>query len=30
MEFTTEQQQVIWEEWRDGEPFRQVGDRGGY
>lgn len=29
MEFTTEQQQAIWEGWRDGESFRQVGDRVG-
>jgi len=29
VEFTTEQQQAIWEGWRDGESFRQVGDRVG-
>ena len=29
MEFTTEQQQAIWEGWRDGESFRQDGDRVG-
>lgn len=29
MEFTTEQQQAIWEGWRDGESFRLVGDRVG-
>ncbi len=29
MEFTMEQQQAIWEGWRDGESFRQVGDRVG-
>lgn len=29
MEFTTEQQQAIWEGWRDGESFRRVGDRVG-
>lgn len=29
MEFTEEQQQAIWEGWRNGESFRQVGDRVG-
>lgn len=29
MEFTTEQQQAIWDGWRDGESFRQVGERVG-
>jgi hypothetical protein len=29
VEFTTEQQQAIWEGWRDGESFRQVGERVG-
>ena len=29
VEFTTEQQQAIWEGWRDGESFRRVDDRVG-
>ncbi len=29
MEFTMEQQQAIWEGWRDGESFRLVGERVG-
>jgi IS30 family transposase len=29
VEFTTEQQQAIWEGWRGGESFRQVGERVG-
>ncbi|MEV8183963.1 IS30 family transposase [Specibacter sp. NPDC078692] len=29
VEFTMEQQQAIWEGWRDGESFRQVGHRVG-
>lgn len=29
MEFTTEQQRLIWEGWREGESFQRVADRVG-